>query len=73
VSGAAVFDRECSACHSLVGNESLHKPGGDLVGYSLTRGELLLQTREMPVKHPLSAAQLAAVVQYVWSVGHRAP
>jgi mono/diheme cytochrome c family protein len=69
-SGAGVFARECSVCHSLIGNESLHRPGGDLIGYKLTREQLTLQTRQMPVKRPLSAAELAAVVQYVWSVQH---
>lgn len=71
VSGATVFAQECSVCHSLIGNESLHRPGGDLIGYSLTRPQLLAQTRQMPVKRPLSPVQLAAVVQYVWTVQHQ--
>src|SRR5947209_19355740 len=61
VSGATVFAHECSYCHSLIGNESLHREGGDLLGYTLTRQQLLLQTRQMPVRHQLSAAQLNAV------------
>jgi mono/diheme cytochrome c family protein len=69
-SGAAIFAQECSVCHSLIGNESLHRPGGDLIGYRLTRQQLTQQTRQMPVKRPLTAAQLAAVVQYVWTVQH---
>jgi hypothetical protein len=36
---AAVFVRNCSACHSLIGNESRHRQGGDLVGYRLSRRE----------------------------------
>jgi hypothetical protein len=71
-SGAVVFKRECSYCHSLIGNESLHRQGGDLLGYSLTRGQLLEQTRQMPVRHPLSAADLNAVVDYVQSLQQRA-
>jgi mono/diheme cytochrome c family protein len=65
VSGAAVFARECSYCHSLVGNESLHRQGGDLLGYTLSRQQLLEQTRQMPVRDPLTRAQLDAVVDYV--------
>ena len=70
VSGAAVFRSECSSCHSLIGNESLHRQGGDLVGYRMTRQELTQFTREMPVKNRLSQAQLAAVVAYVWAAQH---
>jgi mono/diheme cytochrome c family protein len=63
--GAAVFARNCSLCHSLVGNESLRRQGGDLLGYRLTRAQLLQITREMPVRRPLTGAELAAVVDYV--------
>jgi mono/diheme cytochrome c family protein len=65
VSGATVFSRACSACHSLIGNESGHRQGGDLLGYRMTRRQLTEFTREMPVKQPLSPAELAAVVSYV--------
>jgi mono/diheme cytochrome c family protein len=64
-SGAGVFARACAACHSLVGNESRHKQGGDLLGYRLTRAEWLQFTREMPVKKPLTDAEVAAVVDYI--------
>jgi mono/diheme cytochrome c family protein len=62
--GAEVFAHDCQACHSLVGNESLHKQGGDLLGYNMTRGQLLRLTRVMPTR-PLSNAQLQAVVDFV--------
>jgi mono/diheme cytochrome c family protein len=68
VSGAKIFSQQCSTCHSLIGNESRHRPGGDLIGYRLTRHQLELQIRQMPVKRPLTPSQLAAVVEYVWSV-----
>jgi mono/diheme cytochrome c family protein len=71
-SGAAAFRRECSYCHSLIGNESLHRQGGDLLGYTLSRQELIEQTRQMPVRHPLSAAELNAVVDYVEAMQERA-
>lgn len=69
--GRALFASECSVCHSLIGNESLRKVGGDLLGYRFTREELLSFTREMPVRHHLSAAQLDAVVGYVLAVQRR--
>lgn len=62
---ADVFARNCSACHSLIGNESRHRQGGDLVGYRLSRQQLLEFTREMPTRRPLTSAQLQLVVEYV--------
>jgi mono/diheme cytochrome c family protein len=62
---AHVFARNCSACHSLIGNESRHRQGGDLVGYRLSRQQLLEFTREMPTRRPLTSAQLQLVVEYV--------
>ena len=69
--GAAVFARNCSACHSLIGNESLHRQGGDLVGYRLRRQELLEFAREMPARRPLTSSQLEGVVDYVLAIQQR--
>jgi mono/diheme cytochrome c family protein len=66
-SGKALFAEDCSACHSLIGNESLRRQGGDLLGYRFSRQDLLEFAREMPVRHPLSPAQLEAMVDYVSS------
>jgi mono/diheme cytochrome c family protein len=63
-SGAEVFARSCAACHSLIGNESLHRQGGDLAGYHLNRAQLALMTRSMPTR-PLSRAEFDAVIDYV--------
>ena len=63
--GSAVFAQSCRACHSLVGNESRHTQGGDLLDYRMSRAALTSFTREMPVRHALSRAQLRAVVDYV--------
>jgi mono/diheme cytochrome c family protein len=71
VSGAVVFARDCRACHSLIGNESEHKQGGDLLGYHLTRAEWLSFTKVMPAKRPLSKAELNAVVDYVLAAQKR--
>jgi hypothetical protein len=60
-----LFAEDCSACHSLIGNESLRRPGGDLLGYRFSRRDLLEFAREMPVRRPLGPAQLAAIVDYV--------
>ncbi len=72
VNGATVFRRECSSCHSLIGNESLRRQGGDLLGYTLTREELVEQTRQMPVRRPLTPAELSGVVDYVQALEKRA-
>lgn len=68
----AVFAQDCGACHSLVGNESEHKQGGDLLGYQMSREALLEFAREMPVRHALTEAQLAAVVAYIEAAERRA-
>lgn len=64
-SGSVVFARDCQVCHSVIGNESEHRQGGDLLGYHLTRAEWLSFTRVMPARKPLSKAELNAVVDYV--------
>lgn len=68
--GPRVFGSSCAACHSVIGNESLHRQGGDLVGYRMSRQELLEFTREMPVRRRLTPAQLDAVVDYVFALQH---
>jgi mono/diheme cytochrome c family protein len=68
---AAVFARNCSACHSLIGNESRHRQGGDLVGYRLSRQELLEFTREMPTRRRPTSSELEAVVDYVLAIQQR--
>lgn len=60
-----MFAHDCQACHSVIGNESAHKQGGDLLGYHLTRAQWLSFTRVMPARRPLSKAELNAVVDYV--------
>ena len=69
--GAHVFARDCEMCHSVIGNESLHRVGGDLLGYRMTRQQLNEFTREMPVRRPLSRAQLTAVVDYLYALQQR--
>jgi hypothetical protein len=64
-SGKALFAEDCSACHSLIGNESLHRQGGDLLGYRFSRRDLLEFAREMPVRRPLSPVQLTVIVDYM--------
>ena len=69
--GEQVFARDCEMCHSVIGNESKHRVGGDLLGYRITRQQLVEFTREMPVRRPLTRAQLAAVVDYVYALQQR--
>lgn len=63
--GHALFAQACSFCHSLTGHESPSKQGGDLLGVRLTRPVALQFAREMPVRRPLSHAQLVAIVDYI--------
>jgi mono/diheme cytochrome c family protein len=69
-SGKEIFAHDCQACHSLIGNESLRKQGGDLLGLHLTSAQLLSFTRVMPTR-PLTAKQLQAVVDYVLGTQQR--
>lgn len=71
-SGRAVFAQQCSVCHSLAGNEHARKDGGDLLGFHATRSEVVQFVREMPVRRPLTKAQLQAVVDYVMAAERRA-
>jgi mono/diheme cytochrome c family protein len=66
--GAALFAHNCSMCHSLIGNESLRRQGGDLLGYRLSRPVLLQFAREMPARSPLSERQLGLIVDYIRQV-----
>ena len=70
--GAKVFDQECQTCHSLVGSDSLRRVGGDLLGYRLSRTQILELVRQMPVRRMLSPAELVAVSDYVLGREHRA-
>jgi mono/diheme cytochrome c family protein len=69
---ATLFRQDCGACHSLAGNESLHKPGGDLLGYDLAPAILRQFTREMPVHPRLTPGELTAIVDYVYRFQQRA-
>ncbi|MGH2856784.1 MAG: c-type cytochrome [Solirubrobacteraceae bacterium] len=66
--GRAVFAASCSACHSLDGRYHAGLIGGDLRRLHATREQLTQFAAEMPVRHPLSGAQLRAVVRYVLDV-----
>jgi mono/diheme cytochrome c family protein len=64
----ALFASNCGACHSLIGNESRRRQGGDLVGYRLTRSQLLEFTREMPTRRTLNSSELNTLVDYVLEI-----
>ncbi|MGB0095845.1 MAG: cytochrome c [Solirubrobacteraceae bacterium] len=72
-SGRVLFAHNCTVCHSLIGNEWLHRQGGDLLGYRFSRQVLRQYTRQMPVGRPLSSGQLGAIVEYVYQAEQRAP
>ncbi|MGI8505712.1 MAG: c-type cytochrome [Solirubrobacteraceae bacterium] len=69
--GKSLFAQDCSACHSLSGRESPRRQGGDLLGARLSPGVMLQFAREMPVRRPLSRAELKAVTDYVISLQRR--
>ena len=67
--GHEIFTRSCAACHTLTGHES-GAPGGDLAGTNLSVHDLASFARVMPVRPPLTPAQVDAVARYVHSVAH---
>jgi mono/diheme cytochrome c family protein len=67
-SGKALFAQDCSVCHSLTGVESPRRQGGDLLHAGFSRAVMIQFTRQMPVRKPLSRAELARVADYVVSV-----
>lgn len=64
----ALFAHACGGCHSLIGHNLPKDQGGDLLGARLPRAVLAQYAREMPVPHPLTAAQLRTIVDYVLAV-----
>jgi mono/diheme cytochrome c family protein len=71
VSGRAVFNQDCSACHSLRGTENPRRQGGDLLAFHSSRVQLTQLTAEMPVRHALDRSQLRAVVNFVMAAESR--
>jgi mono/diheme cytochrome c family protein len=71
-SGKALFAQDCSVCHSLTGVESPRRQGGDLLHPDFSRTVMIQFARQMPVREPLSHAELARVADYVVSVERRA-
>ena len=70
--GAALFAGNCRSCHSLLGNESRHTQGGDLLNLRMSRAQLESFTRVMPTR-PLSQAEIDAIVDYVLREQARTP
>ncbi len=70
-SGKALFAANCSVCHSLSGRQSPRRQGGDLLGAHFSPQVMLQFAREMPVRRPLTRAELRAVSDYVLSVQRR--
>jgi mono/diheme cytochrome c family protein len=71
-SGQALFTQACGACHTLSGHNDARHQGGDLRAFHATRSQFFQLAAEMPVRRPLSRAQLDAVVRFVTAVesGH---
>jgi mono/diheme cytochrome c family protein len=67
-SGGALFHQACGGCHTLTGHNDPRHQGGDLRGFHASRAQLTQLASEMPVRRPLTRAQLGAVVRFVMSV-----
>ena len=59
-SGRQVFEANCARCHA-----GPRPAGGDLRGFRLTAAEVESFARIMPVRRPLSDAELRAVARWV--------
>ena len=71
--GRALFAEDCAVCHSLTGHSSPRQQGGDLLGFRMTRAQMLEFVREMPVPHRLSSADEDTVADYVRSIESKGP
>ena len=69
--GRALFVTSCNSCHSLTGINTPRQQGGDLLNFRVDRAVLLQFAQEMPVRRPLSHAELEAVVSYIVTVQRR--
>ena len=67
-SGQALFGQACGGCHTLTGHDDPRHQGGDLRGFHSSRAQLFQLSAEMPVRRPLTRAQLDAVVDFVMAV-----
>lgn len=70
--GRTLFDAGCRSCHSLIGNESLRRVGGDLLAYRFSRSDMIQLVGEMPVRRSLDSRQIAVVSDYVLALEHAA-
>jgi mono/diheme cytochrome c family protein len=66
--GQALFIQACGACHTLTGHNDPRHQGGDLRDFHATRVQFLQLAGEMPVRRPLTSAQLQSVVAFVMAV-----
>ena len=62
--GHAIFEQECSSCHTLTGHDT-RADGGDLAIAHLRVADIASFARVMPVRPPLSKADAVAVARYV--------
>lgn len=69
--GQQLFSQACGVCHSLTGRQSPRRQGGDLLALHAGRGAMLQFVEEMPVRRPLSPAQVRIVADYVLAVEAR--
>jgi mono/diheme cytochrome c family protein len=66
--GARLFAADCSVCHTLSGRNDPRHQGGDLRDLHIDPSAFAQFTAEMPVPHPLSAAQRRTLDAYVMAL-----
>ena len=62
--GHAIFEHDCSSCHTLTGHET-SVDGGDLAIGHLRVADLASFARVMPLRQPLTQRDALIVARYV--------
>jgi mono/diheme cytochrome c family protein len=62
--GHAIFEKQCSSCHTLTGHDT-RVDGGDLAVARMAVADIASFARVMPVQPPLSQADAVAVARYI--------
>jgi mono/diheme cytochrome c family protein len=62
--GHAIFEQQCSTCHTLTGHDT-SADGGDLAIAHMRVADIASFARVMPLAHQLSKPDALAVARYV--------
>jgi mono/diheme cytochrome c family protein len=64
--GHAIFEHDCSSCHTLTGHET-RVDGGDLAIADLRVADIASFARVMPLRQPLTQRDALIVARYIRS------